>query len=362
MGTPPPSNAENTNRRKETTQKKAKAAAGCRQGARGNLAPVITGPPPTPPRKKAKGKHGRDEDENDEESEEPKKKKTSRRQGCKAGSSSRGSSSHTPSAKVASPSQPVSPDVFENALAAFKRVQSSGVDSDDLDLGEDGSGKPPKNIVKLIFEESLEEEEGKDEEGAVDEDEDEDADENDAEGEGGDGNEGRSCLVEIYETKRCTPEPIAYVATLWQGDTSNRSGHRFRTAVHTILSVDFDAWKHHNGSVNVDIDSDADDDIDIFGSQWGDPETPVIHDPFNLDDDDGGNIRQRILNARKAELTRYQGDRTKAKQRAKAKQRSPSELPSPSSRSLSVELSEGPPPSDLAENGDRNGDADMVEG
>ncbi|PIL29092.1 hypothetical protein GSI_09140 [Ganoderma sinense ZZ0214-1] len=774
---------------KKKTQKKAEAAnkqrpasPARRQGARGNLVPVITGLPPTPPRKKVKGKRGRDEDENDEDPEEPKKKKMKGAKNAAAGkaarpadpdrpapgpsasgkhgrqvadrssqprslspstaggstsssqapssssktsappshntsssrrrssplvlsedsSSSRGSSSHAPSAKAAAPSQPVPPDAFENAAAAFKRVQASDVDSDDFDLGEDGCGKLPKNILKLVLEEPLEDnEEGEEAQGGGDEDKD---DEDEGEGEGGDDNEGddnsgaaddnavetddkddgngeelstrqvkdfiafvrelsrrkfcmtkeesdphtipghfkkwarhisrlcgvftsvhnvftcgmaivttnphtaedyevaykqmrtmsakaakfytkkffylcdeipkfkllcqhmlshpgdisliakfleihasagRSsdiatikrnfhsylptvslpndiyiaplsynqyknlktrnggynlecsarlvvpinerdafdreplaytkrkstqckqrqdgaarqkrhkddrpqsseiddektlpsflfptylmyddlnpqrgllkgdlcvtvfrhlftgpssaglgdgesgdgclCLIGIYKIKCCTPELITYVATLvrhllsidgrWQGDTNNRSGHRFHTALHTILSVDFDAWKERKDSVDVDMDSDVDDDVDVVDenifsyfnrSQWGDPETQVIRDPCDFDfDDDDSNIRQRILNARKAELARQQDDRAKGKQRAKARQRAPSELPPSSSRSSSVELFEGPPPSDQAENGvhdvngDRHGDADIAEG
>ncbi|KAM5541569.1 hypothetical protein V8D89_004759 [Ganoderma adspersum] len=181
---------------------------------------------------------------------------------------------------------------------------------------------------------------------------------------------GWDCLAKIYKIKHFTPDLLAYVATLvrhllsvdarWQKESAERIGHHFHTALHTILTVDYEAWKEDrdraDNQMHDDDDNDDDDDDDIitdenifsyynrciYGTPWGDPETQVVagHDLVDTDDED--NLRACMLAARKAELAARHHPRVK-----KGKQRASSlEQHEQRARDPSVEFVERPPPSE----------------
>ncbi|KAI1781941.1 hypothetical protein LXA43DRAFT_1105057 [Ganoderma leucocontextum] len=192
---------------------------------------------------------------------------------------------------------------------------------------------------------------------------------------------GRTCLADIYKITHLTPDYLAYTATLirhllsvdgrWRKDRVDRSGHRFHTSLHSILSVDFDAWKEDRARADIErntVNNSAVNETDenifahyntrIFGTKWGDPVAQAVTS-FDLeDDDDEGNLRVRILAARKAELaTRHDPPPKKGKQRATSEELLADEEQQLFARAASVEFVESPPPSDPDVNaGTGNGD------
>ncbi|KAI1781702.1 hypothetical protein LXA43DRAFT_1105486 [Ganoderma leucocontextum] len=179
---------------------------------------------------------------------------------------------------------------------------------------------------------------------------------------------GRTCLADIYKITYFAPDYLAYVATLirhllsidgrWREDRTDR-GHRFHTALHTIVSVDFDAWKEDRA--RADTERGANDSAPIDETN----ENIFAHyNSFDLeDDDDEGNLRVRILAARKAELAaRHDPLPKKGKQRATSEDLLADEEEQLFAREASVEFVEGPPPSDPDVNaGTGSGDDRMAD-
>ncbi|TBU51330.1 hypothetical protein BD310DRAFT_982704 [Dichomitus squalens] len=64
---------------------------------------------------------------------------------------------------------------------------------------------------------------------------------------------GRVCINDIYGITNVTPDYLAYVASLirhllsteerWSGDDRQRTGHHFHTALHRLLTVEYQAWQ-----------------------------------------------------------------------------------------------------------------------
>ncbi|TBU36721.1 hypothetical protein BD309DRAFT_877825 [Dichomitus squalens] len=130
---------------------------------------------------------------------------------------------------------------------------------------------------------------------------------------------GRKTIIDIYSITKVTPDYLTYVASLiryllsnedrWNGDDAQRTGHRFHTALHSHLTVEFQAWEE-------DVDNDdfeqSDEPLDwnvfayfndkVFGSEAGAPDQQNPDEFIEDLGDDQDDIRTQALKARMAEL------------------------------------------------------------
>nr|VWP02326.1 MAP kinase kinase kinase (EC [Ganoderma boninense] len=177
-------------------------------------------------------------------------------------------------------------------------------------------------------------------------------------------NLGRTCLADIYSITKLTPDYLVYAATLirhllsvdgrWSGDDKRRSGHRFHTSLHRLLTLDYEMWEEDVESGDL-FDDEATPWLTenifsyynrlIFGAEEGDPEEQAKEaSDFDDDDDDDmrgdcDTVRARALSARKAELEdmrlrRLNAKLSRAPSEMSQRSRTPSEQPQPS-RALS---------------------------
>ncbi|TBU21595.1 hypothetical protein BD311DRAFT_812182 [Dichomitus squalens] len=161
---------------------------------------------------------------------------------------------------------------------------------------------------------------------------------------------GRAPLVEIYNITKVTPDYLAYMATLlrhllntddrWNGDDRQRSGHCLHTALHRLLTVEYEAWQE---DIENDYIEESEDEMEwnifayyndkMFGSHAGasdqqDPDATIFEDI-----EDENNIRAQVLKARTAALKARREQRTNDIRGA-----SSTNAVEPRSRSSSAEL------------------------
>ncbi|KAI1796814.1 hypothetical protein LXA43DRAFT_1057645 [Ganoderma leucocontextum] len=136
-------------------------------------------------------------------------------------------------------------------------------------------------------------------------------------------NLGRTCLADIYDITKLMPDYLAYAATLirhllsvdgrWSGDDKRRSGHRFHTSPHRLLTLDYEMWEEdvesgelHDGEGTHWMMENIFSYYNrlLFGAEEGNPEEQAAERSEYGDDDsdDYDNLRARALKAHKAEL------------------------------------------------------------
>ncbi|KAI1789152.1 hypothetical protein LXA43DRAFT_1063027 [Ganoderma leucocontextum] len=128
----------------------------------------------------------------------------------------------------------------------------------------------------------------------------------------------RTCLADIYDITKLTPDYLAYAATLirhllsvdgrWSGDDKRQTGHRLHMSLHRLLTVDYEAWEEDIES--GDLDNDGMNWMNenifsyynriIFESEEGDPEEQAV-DGSDYDNDND-NANDDNLRVRMAEL------------------------------------------------------------
>ncbi|TBU22730.1 hypothetical protein BD311DRAFT_811292 [Dichomitus squalens] len=131
---------------------------------------------------------------------------------------------------------------------------------------------------------------------------------------------GRAPLVEIYSITKVTPDYIVYVASLlryllstddrWNGDDRQRSGHCFHTALHRLLTIEYEAWQDDSEDEYVEPSEDPLDwnvfafyNDKVFGNEAGAPDQQdPAADVYEEDCNDADNVRAQVLKARMAEL------------------------------------------------------------
>ncbi|TBU49171.1 hypothetical protein BD309DRAFT_882748 [Dichomitus squalens] len=130
---------------------------------------------------------------------------------------------------------------------------------------------------------------------------------------------GRVTILDIYNITQVTPDYLTYVASLvryvisteerWSGDDRQRSGHHFHTALHRLLTVEYEAWKEDVENNEFEQSVDCLDwnvfaffNDKVFGSEAGAPDQQNPDDVFDDIGDDANDLRAQMLKARMAEL------------------------------------------------------------
>ncbi|TBU23844.1 hypothetical protein BD311DRAFT_673028 [Dichomitus squalens] len=162
---------------------------------------------------------------------------------------------------------------------------------------------------------------------------------------------GRAPLVEIYKITKVTPDYLVYIAALlryllctderWCGDDRQRSGHRFHTALHQLLTVEYEAWTEDMEDGYLE---QSEDELEwniftffnekVFGSEAGAPnQQDPDADIYQEDCDEEDNVRAQVLKARTAQLKAR-----RAQRESSAPNSSPQHAEDARSRSSSAQI------------------------